>query len=62
VHAGEVEGRRFDLVVGADGAGSAVRSAMREQVAGFTVETSTVPNYGLRWNSTASATRWTSTT
>ncbi|HEV3356372.1 MAG TPA: NAD(P)/FAD-dependent oxidoreductase [Pseudonocardiaceae bacterium] len=47
VHSGEVAGRRFDLVVGADGAGSAVRTAMLEQVEGFTVETSTVPNYGL---------------
>jgi 2-polyprenyl-6-methoxyphenol hydroxylase-like FAD-dependent oxidoreductase len=47
VHAGEVAGRRFDLVVGADGANSAVRTAMREQVDGFTVQTSTVPNYGL---------------
>jgi 2-polyprenyl-6-methoxyphenol hydroxylase-like FAD-dependent oxidoreductase len=46
-HAGEVAGRRFGLVVGADGAGSAVRSAMREQAGGFTVTTSTVPNYGL---------------
>jgi 2-polyprenyl-6-methoxyphenol hydroxylase-like FAD-dependent oxidoreductase len=47
VHAGEVAGRGFDLVIGADGAGSAVRAALREQVAGFTVETSSVPNYGL---------------
>jgi len=47
VHAGEVAGRRFDLVVGADGAGSAVRTAMQEQVEGFTVDTATVPNYGL---------------
>jgi 2-polyprenyl-6-methoxyphenol hydroxylase-like FAD-dependent oxidoreductase len=47
VHAGEVAGRRFDLVVGADGAGSAVRTAMVEQVDGFTVQTSAVPNYGL---------------
>jgi 2-polyprenyl-6-methoxyphenol hydroxylase-like FAD-dependent oxidoreductase len=42
-----VAGRRFDLVVGADGAGSVVRAAMREQVEGFTVETSSVSNYGL---------------
>jgi 2-polyprenyl-6-methoxyphenol hydroxylase-like FAD-dependent oxidoreductase len=47
VHAGEVAGRSFDLVVGADGAGSAVRAAMQEQVEGFTVEASAVPNYGL---------------
>lgn len=47
VQTGEVAGRRFDLVVGADGAGSTVRTAMREQVEGFTVETSSVPNYAL---------------
>jgi kynurenine 3-monooxygenase len=47
VHSGEVAGRRFDLVVGADGAGSVVRTAMLDQVEGFTVETSAVPNYGL---------------
>jgi kynurenine 3-monooxygenase len=47
VHTGEVAGARFDLIIGADGAGSAVRAAMREQVEGFTVEASTVPNYGL---------------
>ncbi|GAA3688064.1 hypothetical protein GCM10022224_061700 [Nonomuraea antimicrobica] len=47
VHAGEVAGRRFDLLIGADGAGSAVRTAMQEQVEGFTVETSSIPNYGL---------------
>jgi kynurenine 3-monooxygenase len=47
VHAGMVAGQTFDLVIGADGAGSAVRTAMREQVEGFTVETSSVPNYGL---------------
>ena len=47
VHGGEVAGRRFDLVVGADGAGSAVRTAMTEQVDGFTVQTSAVSNYGL---------------
>ncbi|MCU1687459.1 MAG: symbB [Amycolatopsis sp.] len=47
VLAGEVAGQSFDLVIGADGAGSAVRAAMRDQVAGFTVETSSVPNYGL---------------
>jgi 2-polyprenyl-6-methoxyphenol hydroxylase-like FAD-dependent oxidoreductase len=47
VHAGEVAGRRFDLVVGADGAGSAVRTAMLDQVEGFTAETSSVPNYAI---------------
>ncbi|HEY0472215.1 MAG TPA: NAD(P)/FAD-dependent oxidoreductase [Kribbella sp.] len=47
VHAGVVAGRRFDLVIGADGAGSAVRTAMQEQVEGFTVETSFIPNYAI---------------
>ncbi len=47
VHAGEVAGRRFDLVIGADGAGSAVRAAMQEQVEGFTVGTSSIPNYAV---------------
>jgi 2-polyprenyl-6-methoxyphenol hydroxylase-like FAD-dependent oxidoreductase len=42
-----VAGQRFDLLVGSDGAGSAVRGAMLDQVDGFTVETSAVPNYGL---------------
>ena len=37
--------RRFDLIVGADGAGSVVRQAMRRQVPGFTIETSSIPNY-----------------
>jgi kynurenine 3-monooxygenase len=36
---------RFDLVVGADGAGSVVREAMARQVAGFTVEKKSLPNY-----------------
>lgn len=47
VNAGEVDGRSFDLIVGADGAGSRVRSAMQQQVKGFTVETSAVSNVGL---------------
>jgi 2-polyprenyl-6-methoxyphenol hydroxylase-like FAD-dependent oxidoreductase len=47
VHAGEVAGRRFDLVVGADGAGSTVRTAMLDQVEGFTAEASSVPNYAI---------------
>jgi len=47
VTAGEVAGRRFDLVIGADGAGSAVRTAMQQQIEGFTVQTSSVPNHGL---------------
>lgn len=35
----------FDFIVGADGAGSVVRNALREQVPGFTVETASFPNY-----------------
>ena len=37
--------RRFDLVVGADGAGSALRAAMERQVTGFTVQRKNLPNY-----------------
>ena len=37
--------RRFDLIVGADGAGSVVRRAMQEQVAAFSVETASIPSY-----------------
>jgi 2-polyprenyl-6-methoxyphenol hydroxylase-like FAD-dependent oxidoreductase len=37
--------RRFDLIVGADGAGSVVRRAMQEQVEGFAVERGSIPNY-----------------
>jgi kynurenine 3-monooxygenase len=37
--------RQFDMIVGADGAGSLVRQAMQRQVPGFTVETSSIPNY-----------------
>jgi kynurenine 3-monooxygenase len=36
---------RFDLIVGADGAGSLVRRAMQDQVEGFTVERASIPNY-----------------
>lgn len=35
----------FDLVVGADGAGSLVRQAMAEQLPGFAVHTGSFPNY-----------------
>jgi len=42
---GEPTTREFDLVVGADGAGSAVRRAMQNQLDGFTVQTKTLPNY-----------------
>jgi kynurenine 3-monooxygenase len=37
--------RQFDLVVGADGAGSSVRAAMQKQVPGFTVAERSLPNY-----------------
>jgi 2-polyprenyl-6-methoxyphenol hydroxylase-like FAD-dependent oxidoreductase len=37
--------RRFDLIIGADGAGSVVRKAMREQLPGFRVETKSFPNF-----------------
>ena len=42
---GEAASRHFDLIIGADGAGSVVRRAMQRQVPGFTVETSSIPNY-----------------
>jgi kynurenine 3-monooxygenase len=37
--------KRFDLVIGADGAGSVVRKAMLDQVPGFIVQTKSFPNY-----------------
>jgi 2-polyprenyl-6-methoxyphenol hydroxylase-like FAD-dependent oxidoreductase len=37
--------REFDLIIGADGAGSRVRQAMQSQVPGFTVEARSIPNY-----------------
>jgi len=37
--------RTFDLIVGADGAGSVVRKAMVEQVPGFSVVTGSYPNW-----------------
>ena len=37
--------RRFDLIIGADGAGSVVRRAMQDQVEGFTVDRASIPNY-----------------
>ena len=37
--------RRFDFIVGGDGAGSVVRKALRDQVPGFTVQTKSYPNY-----------------
>jgi len=37
--------RPFELVIGADGAGSVVRRAMEQQVPGFDVERTSIPNY-----------------
>jgi kynurenine 3-monooxygenase len=37
--------RQFDLVIGADGAGSVVRQSMQEQVPGFTVTRKSLPNH-----------------
>ena len=37
--------RQFDFIIGGDGAGSVVRNAMLQQVAGFTVKTKSFPNY-----------------
>jgi len=37
--------KRFDLIIGADGAGSVVRKAMLDQVPGFSVQTKSFPNY-----------------
>jgi kynurenine 3-monooxygenase len=42
---GEPMTRQFDLVVGADGAGSVVRDAMQRRVPGFTVARKSLPNY-----------------
>lgn len=42
---GEATTRQFDLVVGADGAGSTVRRAMQQQLQGFTVAQKSLPNY-----------------
>jgi len=36
---------RFALVIGADGAGSAMRTALQHQIAGFAVEQASIPNY-----------------
>lgn len=47
VTTGEVAGRRFDLVIGADGAGSVVRAAMQEQLEGMAVTSSAISNHGL---------------
>jgi kynurenine 3-monooxygenase len=37
--------RTFDLIVGADGAGSTIRAALRDQIPGFTVTAKSFPNY-----------------
>jgi len=42
---GEARTRPFDLIVGADGAGSVVRRAMNDQIAGFRIQTASMPNY-----------------
>jgi 2-polyprenyl-6-methoxyphenol hydroxylase-like FAD-dependent oxidoreductase len=42
---GSADTERFDLVIGADEAGSVVRDAMLEQVGGFTVEKKSFSNY-----------------
>ena len=36
---------QFDLIIGADGAGSVVRPAMQAQIPRFTVECRSIPNY-----------------
>lgn len=41
----EARTRHFQLIIGADGAGSSVRRAMEQQISGFTVETKWLPNY-----------------
>ncbi|MFN8456832.1 MAG: NAD(P)/FAD-dependent oxidoreductase [Anaerolineae bacterium] len=42
---GEAITRSFDFIIGGDGAGSVVRNAMQQQVAGFTTEHKSLPNY-----------------
>ncbi len=41
----EAATRQFDLIIGADGAGSVVRQSMQDQVKGFSVEAKSIPNY-----------------
>jgi kynurenine 3-monooxygenase len=43
--AGVAATKQFDFIIGGDGAGSVVRKAIVEQIAGFTVETRSFPNY-----------------
>jgi len=50
--------KQFDFIIGGDGAGSVVRKAMLEHVAGFTVETKSFPNHCAMIES---ETRWTRT-
>ncbi|MFC9335080.1 FAD-dependent oxidoreductase [Arthrobacter sp. NPDC057009] len=42
---GESKTRSFDLLVGADGAGSTVRAALQSAIPGFTVTSKSFPNY-----------------
>jgi kynurenine 3-monooxygenase len=42
---GGTAARQFDLVIGADGAGSLVRASMQRQVPGFTVARTSLPNH-----------------
>jgi kynurenine 3-monooxygenase len=45
LQSGAADTKQFDLIIGADGAGSVVRNAMLEQIPGFTVEKKSFPNY-----------------
>jgi kynurenine 3-monooxygenase len=44
-HSQDPTTREFDLIIGADGAGSVVRQALQRQIPGFTVDASSIPNY-----------------
>lgn len=41
----KAEPRQFDFIIGSDGAGSVVRTAMKQHVPGFAVATRSYPNY-----------------
>jgi kynurenine 3-monooxygenase len=45
LRSGDATTKQFDFIIGADGAGSVVRNAMLEQVAEFTAEKKSFPNY-----------------
>lgn len=45
VKSGPPTTRTFDLIVGADGAGSTIRAALQDQIPGFTVSAKSFPNY-----------------